>query len=168
MTLEYDEYSKVVQKDVNNYITVSKDGEVKRKGSVVKKLSPMDNDLPIINKAVVDYFVDGIMPEVTISKADKLMDFQKVVKISNKYEYAFHNRKVLNEKVHRVFASKLESDGMLLKKHRGKETLDKVGSTPVKCFIENSDITESNIPSKLDRGWYLDLAWEKINSFLKE
>lgn len=166
MKLEYEEYSKVIQRDVNNYIVVSKSGKVKRKGAVVKFLSPMDNDLPIVNRAVVDYFVNGISPEKTVSDSNRLVDFQKVVKVSNKYEFAHHNGKVLNEKVHRVFASKMPTDGTLYKKHKLKDTLDKMASTPEKCFIDNRDITAKSIPVYLDRQWYIDLAWERIKSFV--
>ena len=54
MELEFEEYVKVIQKDVNNYILIDDDGKYESKGAYVKKLNPLDNDLPIVNKAVVD------------------------------------------------------------------------------------------------------------------
>ena len=165
MSLEYDDYTRVIQRDVNNYITVASDGSVKRKGAVVKYLSLMDNDLPIVNRAVVDYYVSGIPVEKTVNESNQLIDFQKVVKITSKYDYASHNGKQLSERVHRVFASSYSTDGTLYKKHRDKETLDKTPSTPVYCYIDNDDITRKPVPSKLDRQWYIDLAKERILSF---
>lgn len=164
--LEYDEYTKVIQRDVNNYIIVDKDGGVKRKGAVVKKLNRLDNDLPIVNKAVVDYFVNNVPVEQTIMGATKLIDFQKITKISSKYEYAHHNGKILREKVHRCFASNNPSDGMLTKKHRNKDTLDKTPGTPESCFIINDNIEEMPIPTKLDKQWYIDLAKKRIAEFI--
>lgn len=97
MTMEYDVYNKVFQKDVNNYIIIP-EGELydtkgkerfKRKGAYAKQLSVLDNDLPIVNRALVDYFVKGIPVEHTVMASDKLIDFQKIVKVSHKYEYGF-------------------------------------------------------------------------------
>lgn len=167
MRLGFDDFSKIVQKDVNNYIMVTPDGEVKRKGAYVKELRPLDNHLPIVNKAIVDYFTKNIPVEKTISNSDKLIDFQFITKVSGKYDYAFKDDEVMNEKVYRVFASTDPSDGGLYKKHKSKETLDKTAGTPEKCFIDNSDITEKDIPSKLDRQWYVDLAKTRIKEFVK-
>lgn len=170
MELEFDEYVRVIQKDVNNYIIVDSKGKVKRKGAYVKKLSPLDNDLPIVNKAVVDYFVNNIPVEQTIMAAENLIDFQKVTKVSRKYDYAVYNGVKMYERVYRVFASKDPNDGTLYKKHKSKENPDKTAGTPDNCFIENGDITDSPVPAKLDRQWYIDLAKERIqgkNGFLK-
>lgn len=166
MELEFDEYVKVIQKDVNNYIIIDKDGKCKRKGAYVKKLSPLDNDLPIVNEAVVNYFTKGVPVEKTIADCTELIKFQKVVKISGKYDYAWHNGNVLHEKVHRCFASLNPNDGMLMKKHKSKETLDKVGGTPEKCMIINENVLEMPIPDTLDREWYIKTAQERIDAFL--
>lgn len=164
MELEFEEYVKVIQKDVNNYILVGCDGRLETKGAYVKKLNPLDNDLPIVNKAVVDYLVKGIEPEETIFNSDKLIDFQKIVKISNKYEYARYNNKIMTESVFRVFASVDNNDGELLKVRDGSSS--KIAYTPDNCFIDNGDIQNKKVPSKLDYWWYLDLANKRINDFL--
>lgn len=166
MDLEFDEYCKVIQRDVNNYIIMDDKGTIKRKGSVVKKLSPLDNDLPIVNRAVVDYFTKGISVKTTVNKSKLLLDFQKITKITSKYEYGSHNGKKIYNKVQRCFASKDSSDGTLYKKKRDKDTLDKTASTPISCFIDNGDITEKGIPSKLDKQWYIDLAQKRIDDFV--
>lgn len=166
MELEYEIYKKVIQKDVNNYIMVADNGYVSRKGSFVKELHLLDNDSPIVNKAVVDYFTKDIPVETTINSSNKLIDFQKITKISSKYEYGSHNGKILQEKVHRCFASLDPNDGTLYKKHKNKVTLDKTPSTPENCFIDNSDITEKVIPAKLDKNWYVELAKYRISKFV--
>lgn len=173
-TMGIDRYSKVVQRDVNNYIIIPS-GKLydetgkelfKRKGSVTKKLSKLDNDLPVVNRAVVDYFVHGTLPEDTILRSTKLIDFQKVTKVGYKYEHAWHNGKILGERVNRCFASVDYADTTLMKQHKSKETLDKVASTPLHCFIDNENILEKSIPAKLDKQWYINLAWERIKEFV--
>ena len=87
--LDYERYNKVIQSNVNNYILVA-DNYIVTTGSVVKERHSLDNDLPIIQRAVVDYFVKGTSPRETIYASDKLIDFQKITKISRKYDFGFH------------------------------------------------------------------------------
>lgn len=190
-TLSYDYYNKVFQKDVNNYIIMphgeqyDKNGNelFKRKGSWAKKLKLIDNDLPIVNKALVDYFVSGVKPEVTICNATKLIDFQKVVKVTGKYEFGFkvdtyksvgyangdieYRGEICNEKVYRVFATKESHHGELLKKHKKKNTLDKVANTPEHCVIINENIENTPVPEWLDKSYYVELVKERISKFVK-
>ncbi len=98
MSLEHEIITKVVQKDVNNYITIHKDGNIKSKGAYVKELNKLDYDLPIVNKALMEYVTKGITPEETINNCTDLKKFQKVVKVSSKYLYGLHGDKKLNEK----------------------------------------------------------------------
>ena len=55
-------------------------GAVKAKGAYVKKLSDLDYDLPIVNRAISEYFSHKTTPEETIMGCGDLRDFQKVVK----------------------------------------------------------------------------------------
>ena len=51
LNMERSEWRGIHQRDVNNYILVGEDGKAKGKG-VLKQLSPIDYDLPIINEAL--------------------------------------------------------------------------------------------------------------------
>ncbi|WP_002145554.1 hypothetical protein [Bacillus cereus] len=164
MGLEFDEFVKVIQKDVNNYILVDADGNYKSKGAYVKKLSPLDYDLPIVNEAVVNYFVKGIDPEETIFNCTELVKFQKIVKISSKYSHARYGTRRMNEKVFRVFASVDENDKQLYKVKDG--IAEKIAYVPERCFIMNDDLDGKEIPSKLDYWWYWTLANKRIDDFL--
>jgi len=164
MELEFEEYVKVIQKDVNNYILIKEDGSYKSKGAYVKKLSTLDYDLPIVNEAIVNYFVKGIHPEETILSCEELIKFQKIVKISNKYDYAMYGDKIMNERVFRVFASVDKNDKELTKVKNG--TAEKIAYTPERCFIVNHDVRGMKIPAKLDYLWYINLAIKRINDFL--
>ncbi|TFE02874.1 hypothetical protein [Jeotgalibacillus salarius] len=164
MELEFEEFTKVIQKDVNNYILVDVEGNYKSKGSYVKKLNPLDNDLPIVNEAIVNYFVHGMDPEETVFNCTELIKFQKIVKVSNKYEYARYGTRRMNEKVFRLFASVDKNDKELTKVKDGASS--KISYTPERCFIINDDIKNASIPGKLDYWWYLDLAIDRINAFI--
>lgn len=162
--LETDQIAEIYQKDVNNYLWIDLDGGIERKGAYVKELSRLDNDLPIVNKALVDYMAKKIPVEKTISECEDLIMFQKLAKLSNKYEYVEHNGIRYDYKCYRVFASKDVKDGKLLK-CRASSNPAKFGNTPDSCFIENGDIHDLPIPKKLDRQWYIDLAKKRLHDF---
>lgn len=160
---------KLIQKDVNNYILLDTEtGRYKSKGTYVKSLSDIDNDLPIINKALVDYFVKNIPIEDTINNCNKLIEFQKIIKLSNKYNEVVYGDIILKEKVHRVFASTRPTDRGIFKVkfQKGEKKYEKVANTPDCCFIDNDDVRDKLVPHYLDRQYYIDMANERIKQFL--
>ena len=89
MELEYDDITRVIQRDVNSYAVVFKNGKIKTKG-VLKQPSLLDNQLPIVPKAMLNYLVHGIPVEDTINNSTSLMDFQVICKIGMKsFDYMF-------------------------------------------------------------------------------
>lgn len=167
MDLEHDFIKKIIQKDVNNYVYVKEDNSVKSKGAYVKKLSLIDNDLPIVNKAIKEKLINNIEIENTINNCNNLMDFQKCVKITGKYSHAVYGRENINLKVLRVFASKFSGDNAIMKmKSDGR--LEKISYTPDRVFIDNSKVINKEIPHKLDKSWYIKLAKDRLESFIPE
>lgn len=162
LELEFEWYKKIHQKDVNNYIVVDMDGKYKSKGAYVKKLSELDNDLPIVNQAVVNYFVHNKPVEETIYGSTSLIDFQKIVKVSGKYDYAIYGTRKQHLKVFRLFAAK---SGKELRKVKG-DSIQKISYTPDVCRIVNEDITDKDVPDWMDRDWYCDVAEKRISDFL--
>lgn len=165
LTLEFDEYKKVFQKDVNNYIIVDAKGKYKSKGAYVKELSNLDYDLPIINKALVDYMVQGIPIEQTINTCNELKEFQLVSKISSKYTHILHGNKIIKEKCIRIFASKNDGDEGVKKVHATTGKPAKISNSPEHCFIYNDDVNGVKVPSKLDKNWYITLAIKRLKDF---
>ena len=185
--LELDNIKEIYQKDVNNYLWIEDNGKVKRIGAYVKELSSVDNDLPIINKALVDYMVSKTPVEQTINQCDDLKQFQKLVKLSEKYKWVEHEhctpRQVVTGvrvkkvsyaydkadrytyKSYRVFASSDLSDGRILRCGGKRGKGEKFGNTPEHCFIYNDDVNGVKTPKKLDRQWYIDLAYKRLKQF---
>lgn len=155
--------TKIYQKDVNNYLFVNEDNEVECKGAYVKSLSELDYDLPIVNKALKEYMINGTPIEATISNCNDLFEYQKIVKLSSKYDHVQHNSKKYTNKCYRVFASKSDSDGIIYKCRDGK--CDKFANTPENCFIENGDVRGLKVPDKLNKSYYIDLAYERLRQF---
>lgn len=191
MAMEFDTFfGEIYQKDVNNYLLIDREtGAVKSKGSYVKKLSELDYDLPIVNKALVNYMMNGVHPSITINACDDLKEFQMIRRISRLYaeilyggyweEYKAINqqtgrlktfkrfvgdRKRLKERCVRVFASTNRSDGGLWKV-KGIDKIEKLEGTPEHCFIWNDDVNGVNCPAYLDKTWYIQLALQRLSDF---
>lgn len=165
LKLEFDEYREVFQKDVNNYIIIDSSGHYKSKGAYVKELSDLDYDLPIINKALVEYMVRGIPAKRTIMECDDLKEFQLVSKISGKYTHILHGSKTIKEKCIRIFASKIETDEGVFKVHAITGRPAKISNSPAHCFIYNDTVNGVRVPNKLDKQWYIDLANKRLSDF---
>lgn len=165
MRMGFDIYTKVFQKDVNNYLLVAPDGKTKTKGAYTKSLNSVDYDLPIINKAMVDYMVNGTPVEKTIGDCDELIMFQKVVKLSGKYWRAWHDGKYMAEKCYRVFASKKSTDSYIGKCKEKGATIEKFANTADHCFVDNGNIKGKKCPSYLNKNWYINLAKERLSQY---
>lgn len=165
MRMEFSLYTKVFQKDVNNYLLVGADGKTKTKGAYTKSLSAIDNDLPIINIALINYMTKGIPVETTIKECKELKMFQKVIKLSGKYWRTWHNNKYMSEKCYRVFASTKASDTYIGKCKSKDATIEKFGNTPDHCFIDNTNVNDKTVPSYLDFQWYIDLANKRLKQY---
>ena len=182
MEFEIDEYTKLIQKDVNNYIAVKQNGELECKGAMVKFNKPIDNDLPILNDAVRNYLAYNIPVEQTINECNEYIKFQKVIKLSAKYKEIWYgnglsgkdnkitsiNGELLKGKVHRVFASKRQSDGSIykLKIEKGVKSYEQFANTPTHLFIDNEDVHDKSIPEYLDKEYYINEAKKRIDMFL--
>ncbi len=167
MNLEHDFIKKIIQKDVNNYIYIKEDNKVKSKGAYVKKLSIIDNDLPIVNKAIKEKLINDVDVETTINNSNNLIDFQKCVKITGKYSHAVYGIENISLKVLRVFASKSSLDNPIMKM-KSDSKLEKISYTPDRVFIDNSNIIDKEVPQKLDKDWYIALAKDRLDSFVNE
>lgn len=167
MNLEFDFIKEIYQKDVNNYVFIQFDGKVERKGSYVKELSNIDYDLPVLNSALIQYMLHGILPETTINNCDSLIEFQKICKLTKKYDYVVHNGKKYTNKCYRVFASKRNYDGKVEKYRyfKDKHSYNKFQNTSVKSFIENNNIVGVKVPEYLDKQWYINEAYKRLKQF---
>lgn len=121
LELEDQFYTKMVIKDVNNYMAVNEKGKVKRKGAAFAySMNPEDKELDyhknpsalIVPKALEQYFIYGVEPEKYVKECKDIFDFCLGVKIKRdfnlvKYEIEQGELKetVLHEQVVRYYVS---------------------------------------------------------------
>lgn len=169
MGLGYDDITEIWQKDVNNYIFRFANGELERKGGYVKELNTFDYDLPIINMALVQYMTNKVSVEHTINTHKDLIYYQKIVKLSNKFDYVMHGENKHYNKSYRVIAT-TDNTGQIYKcKHsvEGGEIKHKFANTPNNCIIVNGDINNMTVDDmeNFDKQYYINLAKKRISEF---
>jgi hypothetical protein len=99
LELEHDEYSKMVIRDVNNYIAIHKNGKVKCKGAFEwedlekKKVSVFhkNKSFLIIPKAIYAYFVNGVKPEKFLQDNQNIYDYCGAVKAKGGWHFQERN-----------------------------------------------------------------------------
>lgn len=188
--MERDDFVKVIQKDVNNYIGITPDGKFKTKGGYVSLYNGGNfktNSLQIIHKAIVEYLVNGVSPETTINECKDIFAFQQIIKTGSTYEGAYHyvnGERVPVQKVNRVYAVKNPIYGAVVKgkwiteKRKKDKATGKMISTPVEppvwsetiisecpdhTFIDNENVLTVD---ELDKGYYIDIAKKRIDKYI--
>lgn len=188
--MERDDFKKVIQKDVNNYIGITPEGKFKTKGGYVSLYdggSFKTNSLQIIHKAIVDYLVSGIDPEKTINDCTDIFAFQQIIKTGGTYEGSYHyidGERVPIQKVNRVYAVKDHKYGKIVKgkwiteKRSKDKATGKMISTPVDppvwsetiisecpeyCFTDNENVLSVD---DLDKDYYIDMAKKRIDKYI--
>lgn len=188
--MEKDDFIKVIQKDVNNYIGITPDGKFKTKGgyvSLYKGGNFKTNSLSIIHKAVVEYLVNGVKPETTINECKDVFAFQQIIKTGGTFEGSYqyiNGERISIQKVNRIYAVKDPKYGQVVKgkwiteKRRKDKATGKMISEPVdppkwsetiisECpdhaYIDNENkLTVED----LDKDYYIDLAKKRIDKYI--
>lgn len=188
--MERDDFKKVIQKDVNNYIGITPDGKFKAKGGYVSLYNGGNfktNSLSIVHKAIVEYLVNGVSPETTINNCTDIFAFQQIVKTGGTYEGSYHyvnGERVAIQKVNRVYAVKNPIYGRVVKgkwiteKRKKNKDTGKMEATPVippvwsetiisECpdhaFIDNENVLTLD---ELDKKYYIDMAKKRIDKYV--
>jgi hypothetical protein len=188
--MERDDFKKVIQKDVNNYIGVTPDGKFKTKGgyvSLYKGGNFKTNSLSIIDKAIVDYLVNGVEPEKTINECTDIFAFQQIVKTGGTYEGSYHyvnGERVPIQKVNRVYAvnnpvyGKVVKGKWITEKRKKDKATGKMISEPVEPPVwsetvisecpENAFIDNKNVLTvdDLNKDYYIDIAKKRIDKYI--
>lgn len=165
--LEYTEYSKCILRDVNNYLILKPNGEVKEKGSFVTSIQ-LDKgfNMPVVAKAVKAYFTEGIPVRQFIESHNDIYDFCKSQKVGNQYTVERHYIKdskhciEVMQKTNRYYVSKR---GDVLYKKKGEQLNNLVAGFTVTIFNDYFDSDDY----KIDYDYYVHEANSLIHNFDK-
>lgn len=188
MILEEVEYDKMVIRDVNNYISVDINGDIKRKGmfETYEDIEGSKNfhknpSAAIVPHALTKYFVNGVNVEETITKHNNIHDFLYAIKKKSNFEYIgfiCENNCVQKFKRHdgRVLRYYVSEEGQSLFKHFNDSRTNFLQAVNKGALIQNLDyvgrpeIVYGNETTKAKRGGYRygDINYEwYINETIK-
>ncbi len=166
MVMEITYGDKIVQKDVNNYVMRTEEG-VKAVGGYVRQYKPREirRTLSIVDKALVEHFLNDISIEEYIHNNNDLLDYQIISKVGKTYDRVFYDidgLEVETNFVNRAFAS--HNPCRLYKQKLGKNR-ELVANHPVNTLIWNEAVNELDV-SKIDKQWYIDMTYKRLNDYL--
>ena len=164
----------IIQRDVNNYMYKDDKGSIHVKGEAVKHWECFENPFIknsydskeplIISKCIVEYYMNGNLPEDVIKEnRDNIRLFQFICK-KGTYDYLEYDDGITQtklQKVNRVFVGK-NCRGMIYKCKGIKR--DKYSSVPTGVFVHNNAIN-INLNQSIDYNYYVRRAYERIEEF---
>ncbi|MEP9852138.1 hypothetical protein ABDK10_05485 [Staphylococcus aureus] len=184
LTLEEENYTRLIQKDVNNYIGLEPDGTIKVKGGDVGRYggdsSFGNNSMRIIDIAIVDYLLHGVPVIDTLrNNRHKPHLYQIVLQAGRTYLGTFDSNGTKMNKVNRVFAMKQKTPEpyalFKVKENVDAETKEvtksynKFPDSPDNMMIWNDEIYKedgsSNVPrfeKEVDINFYYQLIMNKL------
>ena len=171
-TMEYDEIVKVAQKDVNNYVMMTIQGDIKCKGGYVSDYKGgnfKSKNTAIISKAIVEHLLyDKDVRELIEAETDVTL-FQQIGKAGRTYHQTVQEIDGKLEEVQRVnriyatndyrygrlYKVKVNEKGEIIRK-------DKLANCPDHCLIDNDHQVSIE---QIDKSFYIELAQKRINDF---
>lgn len=170
MGADYEEYEKVIRRDVNNYFDVQKDGSIEYKGALDPKQYIKDlkkgYDMPIVAKAVFDYFVYGTPIMETLHNHTDILDFCKTQNVGKQFDVVYQkyeNGTIKTIKSQRHVRFYVSTAGVVIQKqHKTTEALSRLaGGKPVIILnsLDDKPIEERNI----NYGYYYEECYKIID-----
>ena len=163
-------YKLFVTRDINNYFDIQSNDKVEYKGSLdphqyLKDLKK-GYDMPIVAKAVFEYFANGVSVMETLRNHKDILDFCKTQNVGKQFEVVY--QKVVDGKVIDVHSQRhvrfyVSTKGVVIMKenvHDGKRSVLASGK-PVIILnkLDDVDIALRNIDYK----YYYEEAYKIIN-----
>lgn len=184
IVIEEDEVAKIWQRDVNNYLLVKTNGEVKCKGgwlstnwwTGVPKLSPRTGFVSA--KAVIKYLVHGedIVKNIVANTniEDFIINCKKGPSYSKVIQRMENGEEIELFKCNRIIACKDKTLGKLykVKTYKGKLSYTQMPNSPDHCLLMNEDLSTyafDDYKNSIDYTYYLgrcadmlDIEWYQL------
>jgi len=180
LSLEHDEYKKMIIGDVNNYIAIPQNpekepkckGRFEFKDLEKKKVAILhkNKSFLIIPKAIYAYFIDGTKPEDFIQQNKNILDYCGGIKAKGDWKiYALYinDGQLIEEEQQKICRYFISKNGVKLVKKNidGREIQIESGKWLQQIFnkTENKEFDEYN----LDLDYYIQNIYKEINNIDK-
>lgn len=168
LSLEHDEYKKMIIRDVNNYIAINTKDKVKCKGAFEwedlekKKVATFhkNKSFLIIPKAIYAYFVNGVHPEDFLRDNADIMDYCAGVKSKGSwyYEERYVDKGALKvnrlQKIVRYYVSK--NGGKIVKCHPDGREIQVESGSWLQTVVNRIDSAVSIDQYDINYSYYLE------------
>lgn len=175
LNLEHDQYSRMIIRDVNNYMAVSKNGKVKCKGAfewedLEKKKVAMfhkNKSFLIIPKAIYAFFVHGTKPEDFLAQNQNIFDYCGAVKAKGGWH--FEERKIQQgvlvvnrlQKIVRYFISNIGDK--IVKTHTDGRDIQIEAGLWQQTVVNRLDVNEPFKTYDINNAYYLEEIYKQID-----
>lgn len=176
LSLEHDEYKKMIIGDVNNYIAIPKDAEKKPKCKgrfewedlENKKVSVLhkNKSFLIIPKAIYHYFIHGTKPEDYLRSNRNIMDYAGGIKIKSDwglYGLSVNKGEIIEEPLQKICRYYISKTGVkLTKRHKidGREIQIESGKWLQQVFNKKQELSWDDY--YIDEDYYIQRIYKEI------
>lgn len=172
LSLELDEFELWIQKDVNNYVAMQS-GHIKTKGGECNKYSAdnffSNNDIRIVQIALVDYLIYGRSPLKTIMEnLERPVLFQYVLRAGGTYKGVYDIDGNRMQNVNRVFAARKDSGVPVTRLYKVRHDGGRVNfpDAPEDMYVFNGNLNGfTNFRDVIDVQHYYDLVMKKLEGW---
>jgi hypothetical protein len=174
LALEHDQYSKMVIRDVNNYMAITQKGKVKCKGAFEwedlskKKVATFhkNKSFLIIPKAIYAYFVNGTKPEDFLDANTDIYDYCGGVKAKSGWH--FEERKIVdgevfNNKLQKIIRYYISNNGSkLVKCHQDGREIQVESGEWLQTTVNQLDPSKAFDSYDINKKYYLQEIYKEI------
>ena len=176
LALEHDQYSKMIIRDVNNYMAVSKGGKVKCKGAfewedlAKKKVATFhkNKSFLIIPKAIYAFFVHGTKPEDFLEQNQEIQDYCGAVKAKGGWhleERYIQDGEVVNKKLQKIVRYYIaDQAGKLVKCHSDGREIQVESGEWLQTTVNRIDDTKKYSSYDINKKYYLEEIYKQIEN----
>ena len=174
LALEHDQYSKMVIRDVNNYMAITQKGKVKCKGAFEwedlskKKVATFhkNKSFLIIPKAIYAYFVNGTKPEDFLDANTDIYDYCGGVKAKSGWHFEERkivNGEVVNNKLQKIIRYYISNSGSkLVKCHQDGREIQVESGEWLQTTVNQLDPSKPFDSYDINKKYYLQEIYKEI------
>lgn len=176
MGADYEEYVKIVSRDINSYLDVqtTKNGiEYEFKGALDPKQYIKDlkkgYDMPIVAKAVFEYFINNTPVMETLHNHKDILDFCKTQNVGRQFDVVY--LEVRDKEIHTVYSQRhvrfyVSTKGVVIQKEN-KITKQRSRLASGKPVIILNSLDDKNIEDRnIDYNYYYEECYKIIDPIM--
>ena len=179
LALEHDQYTKMVIRDVNNYMAVNTKGKVKCKGAFEwedlskKKVATFhkNKSFLIIPKAIYAWFVHGTKPEDFLDQNQDIYDYCGGVKAKAGWHFVERkvvNGEVVNNKLQKIIRYYISNSGSkLVKCHQDGREIQVESGEWLQTTVNKIDTSKEYNTYDINKKYYLEEIYKEIEGIQK-